>query len=92
MMTPPSMAPNTVPEPPKMLTPPTTTAATDCSSSPLPACTVMLPKRAEEHETGKAGQRAREQEGGEDDPLRRQADQLAPHPGSSRSHRTGGRN
>src|SRR5439155_9214038 len=42
----PSMAPITVPEPPKMLTPPTTTAATTWSSSPRPFSTVMLPKRA----------------------------------------------
>ncbi len=33
------------PDPPKMLTPPTTTAPTAESSSPNPATTVMLPKR-----------------------------------------------
>ena len=42
----PSTAPRTLPEPPKMLMPPTTTAATDLSSCPIPATTVMLPKRA----------------------------------------------
>src|SRR5579863_5301325 len=42
----PSIAPATVPEPPKMLTPPTTTAATTLSSRPRPASTVMFPKRA----------------------------------------------
>ena len=41
-----------------MLTPPTTTAATTCSSSPWPAVTVMLPKRDQEHEPGQAGERA----------------------------------
>jgi hypothetical protein len=35
-----------MPSPPLMLTPPTTAAATDCSSTPWPATTVMLPKRA----------------------------------------------
>ena len=56
----PSMAPTMVPEPPKMLTPPTTTAATTWSSSPRPASTVMLPKRAREHEAGEARQGAGE--------------------------------
>ena len=45
-------------EPPKMLTPPTTTAATACSSRPMPAATVMLPNRDEEHEPGEAGEGA----------------------------------
>ena len=42
----PSIAPVTLPEPPKTLTPPTTTAAMTLSSRPRPASTVMLPKRA----------------------------------------------
>ena len=36
----------TDPDPPKIATPPTTAAATDLSSNPSPATTVMLPNRA----------------------------------------------
>ena len=39
----PSRAPNIEPAPPKMLTPPTTAAATTWSSRPVPLMTVMLP-------------------------------------------------
>jgi hypothetical protein len=35
-----------VPLPPNVLTPPTTTAATTCNSSPWAATTVMVPNRA----------------------------------------------
>ena len=62
--------------PPKMLTPPTTTAATTCSSRPCPAATVMLPKRDEEHEPGEAGQRAGQDEREEHVALDRHADEL----------------
>ena len=41
----PRNAPTSVPEPPRTLTPPTTAAATESSSRPCPATTVMLPKR-----------------------------------------------
>ena len=46
----PRTAPITVPEPPKMLTPPTTTAAITWSSSPLAANALTLPNR-EPHST-----------------------------------------
>src|ERR671914_395777 len=42
----PSAAPYAVPEPPKMFTPPTTTAATTASSKPVPARASTVPKRA----------------------------------------------
>ena len=41
----PSAAPQTVPEPPKMATPPTTTADTAASSMPVPATASSVPKR-----------------------------------------------
>ena len=46
MSTAPSTAPTRVPDPPSTLTPPTTAAATESSSSPWPATTVMVPNRA----------------------------------------------
>ena len=42
----PKKLPTIVPEPPSVLTPPTTEAAIDSSSSPWPADTVSVPKRA----------------------------------------------
>ena len=42
----PKVAPKILPEPPKIFTPPTTTAATDFSSKPIPATTVMFPNLA----------------------------------------------
>ena len=41
----PSAAPTTVPDPPKILTPPTTTAATTWSVTPVAAVALIVPKR-----------------------------------------------
>ena len=61
------MAPITVPEPPKMLTPPTTTAATDLQLQPAAGLDRDVAEAREKHEAGEAGERARQHEGGEDD-------------------------
>ena len=42
----PRSAPTMVPAPPRMLTPPTTAAATDSSSSPRPAVALIVPDPA----------------------------------------------
>lgn len=52
-----------VPVPPKVLTPPTTTAATTCNSSPWAATTVMVPNRARKRKPGQAAERAAERVG-----------------------------
>lgn len=62
----PIKAPITVPEPPNILTPPTTDAATDFSSNPSPATTVIVPKRAKKHEACQTGQSARKDKGDSD--------------------------
>ncbi len=47
-----------VPEPPKMLTPPTTTAATDLQLEPAAGLDRDVAEAGQEHEAGEAGQRA----------------------------------
>ena len=58
----PIAAPQTVPLPPKIATPPITTAATACSSMPVPALELTRAVAGGEDDAGQAGQGAGEHE------------------------------